>query len=1021
MPKDEADEASDRAFEEELERDPIGTARGLAETVRLQSSMAKPSMEMVSHFTSSVQLSLAVNAVDVAVETLPLLLQAFSNAHDLHVSHTDPLSRLAKEFEQVDQFEAEASILNTVVEVRRRFLGNLHSGTWTARAKLADALRRARLYDRARHEIESAIEAWEASERARTESDTRPTMDALLHSHAGIIAHEACDDARALKHLGLAFHAEAGVTPPLDRCITALNYARSLVRAGSAPEAARILSVQIPKIAAIQHDESQSQRLRKVAQMVASELAELGFSQLAMALSDAASGKTSSTPRPEDLEATVNTLMIEARALKHAGRLNDSAAKYRKCLQALDGSSELKARRLRAIVLDNTLGLFCLRYGIAQIRGVVGDHEPIGDFDEADLIAQTRAAFEDAYEPNDIHIAVFFGNLGTLQSMKGQAGEAEIAYDRAVMILDTHSPGDPEIASTRRRLEIERANMRRIHSDDAEVGAEECLDLERLRELDGELVRVNGPFSPQRINQLSLWSNQLFHDDQAGAAFEFSQAAVVAAKEYLQHVAEHAAEGGQSMVLYQPRIINVAFRNQLNYLSLVARRNESVKLLERIYALAQLEMASSVSAAFAMARGAQFAARSVLAEERTIAATQEVLQDQEYLVVIVNAEFLVAIVVGRTTARVVPLNVHSMALGFRESIRDSTLREVFDTDDPMMMTSLSRNVMPLLAQHISGARHVIFATGAALSSLPLGLLRWPSDTGELNENSPRLLDRVAISVVPSVWSLIDSRTQSVPSQAAYPFLGIAHPDLGDSIPPVSEDTLDQLFNRMGADGDLRTLPELPQTARMIRSIAASLGAESDFSLRLGTRASRKEVLELSASGALRRFRILCFATHGLTARELRTHGVNEPALLLSSPGWIAALDSGNVEAIRASLLTMQDAMSLRLDADLVMLTACNTAASDGEQHSDALTGLAASFIQAGARSVLVSYWAADAEATEVFVEHLFSAANRMLPRAEAIRRAMLATRDEAGGRFSKPAFWCAFVLVGDGAAPILTN
>ncbi|MFT3953277.1 MAG: CHAT domain-containing protein [Piscinibacter sp.] len=1020
MPRDE-DEGPDRAFDDELERDPIGTARALAEMVRMQSAMAKPSIEMVSHFTSSVQLSLAVNAVDVAVETLPLLLQTFSNAHDLHVSHTDPLSRLAKAFERIDQFEAQASILNTVVEVRRRFLGHRHSGTWIAQAELADALRRARRYDRARHEIESAIEAWETSDQARIENDTRAAMDALLHSHAGVIAQEARDDARALKHLGLAFHAESSATAPLNRCITALNYARSLIRTGSAPEAARILSTQVPKLAAIELEESQSHRLRTVAGVVASELAELGFSQLAMALSEAAGGKTSSTPRPEDLQAVVNTLLIEARALKHAGRLNDSAAKYEQCLQALDGSGELKARRLRAIVLDNALGLFCLRYGITQIRGVVGDHEPIGNFDETDLIDRTRAAFEDAYEPNDIHIAVFFGNLGTLQSMKGQAAEAEIAYDHAMKILDTHPPGDPEIASTRRRLEIERANMRRIHSGDVEVSTEERLDVERLRELDGELARANGPFSPQRINQLSLWSSQLFHDDQAGAAFEFSQLAVVAAKEYLQHVSAHAAQGGQSMVAYQPQMINGAFRTQLNYLSLVARRDASVKLLERVYALIQLEMSSSVSAAFALARGAQLAAHAVLAEERTILATQEVLQDQEYLVVIANTEYLLAIVIGHATARVVPLNVHFMALGFRESIRDSTLRDIFDTDDPMMMTSLSRNVMPLLVPHVPGAKHVIFATGAALSGLPLGLLRWPSDAGDLDESSPRLLDRVAMSVVPSVSSLIDSRTQPVPSQATYPFLGIAHPDLGDSIPPVSDDTLDQLFYRMGADGDLRTLPELPQTARMVRSIAASLGAQPDVSLRLGTRASRKEVLELNASGELRRYRIVCFATHGLTAQELRTHGIEEPALLLASPGWVSALDSGNGEAIRASLLTMQDAMSLRLDADLVMLTACNTAASDGEQHADALTGLAASFIQAGARSVLVSYWAADAEATEVFVEHLFSPANRVLPRAEAIRRAMLTTRDEAGGRFSKPAFWCAFVLVGDGAAPLLTN
>src|SRR5262249_37882270 len=153
-----------------------------------------------------------------------------------------------------------------------------------------------------------------------------------------------------------------------------------------------------------------------------------------------------------------------------------------------------------------------------------------------------------------------------------------------------------------------------------------------------------------------------------------------------------------------------------------------------------------------------------------------------------------------------------------------------------------------------------------------------------------------------------------------PFLGVAHPELGNLIPAVSEDTLEQLFARLGGEGDLRMLPALPQTERMVRSIAETLGAASDTALRLGTRASREEILALNASGELRRYRTICFATHGLMAQELRSYDIDQPALLLSSPGWAAALDSRDTAAIRSSLLTMEDASSLQLDSDIVMLT-----------------------------------------------------------------------------------------------------
>lgn len=1019
-----------QVFAEALEKDPIGVIRGFDQMVRLQyiAAGSKPSMEAAGLLHGAIQMSLRVNAPEVALGTLPLLLDVFTHAPDLKGGHTEQLAQLALEFQEVKQHDSVVKILDVVVGVRRRFFGAEHAGTWTAQAHLAEALRSACQLDRARQEIDSAIHVWDTYAKATTETSMRASIETLLHSVAGVIAQDAKDDVSALKHLERAFFTDKEATSPMDRCVVALNYARSLMKVGRAAEAVEIMSREVPKLEAIPVENgAERQRLKEVANIVAGELGQLGFSQLGMRLGKIAVTETPRGPRETDIQAAVHGLLAQARSLKFAGRLNESAGKYKQSLTLLEETTDSNLRQLRAIVLDNALGLFCVRYGLAQKRGVIMDNGPIGDFEESSLIERTRAAFQESYEERDINTAMFFGNLGTLHSMGGRPREAEAAYDRAMQIFATHPPESRDIESLRDRFNTERANMRQMHSETIPGEEKNSIGVDALRKLDQDLIRTGGRFSSQRINQLTLWSSQLFQDNQGSAAFEFCREAVAAAKEYIRHVSEHSEFGGQAMVAYQPQVVNQAFRLEMNYYILTTTGRESLSapnqigFLNHLYTLAQLEMTSSVSAAFAIAGDAQRAARSALTDVHTIEATQIVLKDGEYFVLLMNTELLSAMIIGRTTAHMTHLHLHSMSLGFRESITNGNFLDVYDSNDPMMMSGLSQRIMPHLAPLLSNATHVIFATGTALSGFPLGILRWPDEHGSVSESGPCLLDRMALSVVPSVSSLIGCRIHRRPSEAERPFLGIANPKLGNVIPEVSADTLELLFARLGGGGDLRLLPTLPQTESMVRSIAESVGEASDAALLLGEQASREEIFALNASGELRRYRIICFATHGLMAQELRAYGIDQPALLLSSPGWAAALDSRDTAAIRSSLLTMEDAASLRLDSDIVMLTACNTAASNGEQLSDALSGLAESFIRAGARSVLVSYWAADAEATEVFVKHLFSASHGTLPRAEAIRRAMIATRDDASGRFAKPAYWSAFVLVGDGGAPLLTN
>jgi CHAT domain-containing protein len=135
----------------------------------------------------------------------------------------------------------------------------------------------------------------------------------------------------------------------------------------------------------------------------------------------------------------------------------------------------------------------------------------------------------------------------------------------------------------------------------------------------------------------------------------------------------------------------------------------------------------------------------------------------------------------------------------------------------------------------------------------------------------------------------------------------------------------------------------------------------------------------------------------------------EPALLLTPPNQPSEEDDG--------LLTASEAALLKLDADWVVLSACNTAAGDGKMTgAEALSGLARAFFYAGARALLVSHWAGDSDATVRLITTAFDEikGDSRIGRAEALRRSMLALIG-TGGRNAHPATWAPFVVVGEGA------
>jgi CHAT domain-containing protein len=334
-----------------------------------------------------------------------------------------------------------------------------------------------------------------------------------------------------------------------------------------------------------------------------------------------------------------------------------------------------------------------------------------------------------------------------------------------------------------------------------------------------------------------------------------------------------------------------------------------------------------------------------------------------------------------------------------------------------------------------GAKTLIVVPDNVLAQIPWALLvTAPAETphgvsGEAlfagYKRVPFLVRQVAVAQLPSVAALGTLRALPPGNASRRQFVGFGDPWFNlqeaaeaKSEQPVQVAGLDQRGFSLRAppateklkSADLSILPRLPDTAVEVREVAAALKADLQQDVFLGAAANEQQVQTMRLDDR----RVVMFATHGLLPGDL--DGLTQPALALSAPAVTGVGGDG--------LLTLEKILALKLDADWVVLSACNTAEGEGK-GAEAVSGLGRAFFYAGARALLVTNWPVETTSARLLTTGTFrhQATDGSLTRAEALRQTELDLIDgpgfvDADGRtdfsYAHPLFWAPFSLIGDG-------
>lgn len=375
-------------------------------------------------------------------------------------------------------------------------------------------------------------------------------------------------------------------------------------------------------------------------------------------------------------------------------------------------------------------------------------------------------------------------------------------------------------------------------------------------------------------------------------------------------------------------------------------------------------------------------------------------QDEALLAVMPAFDGVYLLAVGRESVRIERARMDRAGLvalvgrlrssltpaGFDQAAAHDLYREIFT---PGILAALGQ------------ARALRIVPTGAFASLPFAMLP-QRPVAAAKRDSPWLIRRFAIAVQPG-FATASEQPQQMAARTQR-FLGIGAPQAFAAAQAVDLPrggaallAANRYFRNGGADARaLSQLPPLPGSQAELQAVAKRFGADR-ATLLIGADASETAL----RSRDLSPYGVILFATHGLVSGEME--GVTEPALVLSPPAAGVAGDDG--------LLTASEVAAMRIGAEWVILSACNTAAGDNAS-APAYSGLAQAFRYAGAGSLLVSHWPVRDDASAFVTLETVKGAAHGLPRAVALQRAMLKLMASRRPDAAQPYIWAPFILMG---------
>lgn len=344
------------------------------------------------------------------------------------------------------------------------------------------------------------------------------------------------------------------------------------------------------------------------------------------------------------------------------------------------------------------------------------------------------------------------------------------------------------------------------------------------------------------------------------------------------------------------------------------------------------------------------------------------------------------------------------------------------------IVSTARNIYGYIFEETIGkfinGKRIVIIPSVHIIDMPWALLvnkySEPVDVENLRNSYKEaawlFIDNPSIKVVPTISAFMNLRGRPYFRPQELRYIGIGDPSLsGYSDSPacgsgsragrsgeITATTAARIRNAVES-GRVSELPALPDTRCEVFAVSKAVervGGHADKLL--GPDATKENLFSLNREKQLIGYNIVHFATHGIVGGSV---GEVENGLILSP----------TEDSTRGAILSETDIDDLRIDAHLVILSACNTSAASSELLSP-LSGLPLSFFAAGARSALVSLWPVDSDVASELVSETVSnmLSDPNIDHAEALSMAMRKLLLSSTNEYeAAPARWGAFAIIGD--------